>query len=213
MTKKRSRRTTLPGWIERGKLAPWMNAYALWLAKQPQAELSRLKGEGGSRCHQPTSVERIAAASKFAARRIDREKITLLERRDDFRTYFEQLRADHQFFAQEQMRDDITENIDARRHGLRKAADRKEDDKGVVTFGDDVDHRAIERYTNWVPQIAFPKKIEKAPAPQRFTINLFGMPAEQKKLLLKAVTEEEPEALEYEIIPNDKILTDGRDDD
>jgi hypothetical protein len=186
-----------------------MLLYAQWLVQHPEAELTAAKGEKAKRSHHPTSLERQAKATTFARRRIDRRLITLLERREDFRSYFEKMRADAQFLARELLQADVAENVEARRIGLRKAVDRKVDDQGNVTYGDNVDHAAVERYTHPFVDLAFPKKIEREQQAPRITIHL--SPDQHKALLAKP---DDILDVEWEEIPREQI-TDGRryDDD
>lgn len=197
-------------WVEKGPLAPWMVAYAKWLAGEPGAELSEGR-EVGYRGRYPTGDERARRCTEFSGRLVHRQFIPLVERRPDFKEYFGKLRSDTQFHAKELARDTIALNFRARQKGLEKALGKKVGEDGTVTYDDNaVDHREIERYTRPFLDHAFPKKEEHAPAVQKFTINLFGASEDQKRLLLKAVTPEEPDEIEYEIIPNEK--TEAEDD-
>jgi hypothetical protein len=93
----------------------------VWLTKRPDVELTRPR-EGSARYRGggPKTIERVAAASRFAHRRVDSKSITLLEKRSDVIAYFERLVADAQFQAKAMLSQDIAANIEARREGLQQ---------------------------------------------------------------------------------------------
>jgi hypothetical protein len=188
-----------------------MFLYARWLAAIPGAELSKPAGNGPRGSYKPSNAERVAAATKFAHRRVDHERVTLLERRGEFRDYHAKLLADAAFHAKELANQDIVENFEIRRAGLRKAAGRKVREDGSVVYEVE-DAKAIEHYTRPFLELAFPKKKDGDAPVAKYTINLFGVPAEHKRLLLSGVTEpEELDEVEYEVIESEKI-TEGDDD-
>lgn len=209
--------TTSKAWIQKGPIAPWMREYIQWLANHPSAVLSqpRPKGTPPVRRGPPTVSERTAAASKFARRKITTRMITDLEQRRDIVEYFDKLRADAQFLAREMMQRDLAENIEARREGLRQArgfvkaeVEHTDPETGEKTIevkemfsAFAVDHRAIKGYTDWVPEVAFPKKTDDKQAAPRITINIGPGNSETKALLGKVLSEEEDiQDVEFEVI-------------
>ena len=194
-------------WVENGPLAPWMVRYTQWLAAYPGAELTGTHEDYRSRY--PTGDERAARASEYSGRVVQRQLVALLEKRKDLREYFDKLRTDAVYHAKELARNQVARNFRAREMALDKALDLQPDGK----LGPEADVRAVETFTRPFVELAFPKKTEGDKAPQRVVINLIGMPAEQKKMLLSGVTEpEEDDTIDYEIIENEKLLTDGEDD-
>jgi hypothetical protein len=189
-------------------MAPWMRLYVQWLVSQPGAELT--KGAGSYRSRYPTAVERAARASFFAKRPVQDDLVRLLERRKDIRDYFDKVGSDVDYHTKELAKQEVAENFEIRRAGLHKAAGRVEKD-GVVSY-DVVDLKAIEHYTRPFVERGIGKKVDHDAPVAKYTINLFGVPAEQKRLLLSGVTEpEELDEVEYEVIESEKI-TEGDDD-
>lgn len=177
-------------WVESGPLAPWMVRYCQWLATYPGAELTG--GKDDYRSRYPTGEERAAAASKFSGRMVQRQLISLLEKRSDVREYFAKLLADATFHAKERAKTDLGRNLDLREKGLDMAMEAK-------------DHRAIETYTRPYVEAGIGKKVDHGEQAQRVVINLIGMPQEQKKLLLSGVTEpEELDEIEWEVVEREK---------
>jgi hypothetical protein len=176
-------------------MVPWMRGYAKWLASHPGAELT---GTGdGYRARHPTSVERVARATEYAGRAVQVELVRILEKRADFREYFQKLLEDTVFHAKELARDQIARNFEIRDLGLTMAAE-----KG--------DHKAIEHYTRPFVEHGFPKKAPDEERTQRVTINLIGASPEQQKRILGAMAGEPPDEIEWELIPNEqKLLGDG----
>ena len=218
--------TTGKIWIQKGPIVPWMRDYIQWLAQHPSAALSRPTGGKPVRRGPPTTPERTAAASKFARRKITGRMLRDLEQRKDIGEYFDKLRADAQFMAREMMQRDLAENIEARREGLRQArgyvkveVEHTNPETGEKTtemveqfspFA--VDHRAIKGYTDWVPDVAFPKKTDDKQAAPRITINIGPGNPETKALLGKVLgDEDEIPDVEYEVI-QPKQLTDGEEE-
>lgn len=220
--------TTGKQWIQKGPIVPWMREYIQWLAQHPSAVLCRprVEGEPPLRRGPPTTAERTAKAGLCARRKITGRMLQDLEKRKDIIEYFEKLRSDAQFMAREMMQRDLAENIEARREGLRQArgyvkvereieVNDREKVKVVeeVFKPDAVDHRAIKGYTDWVPEVAFPKKTDQAPAAPRITINIGPGNPETKALLGRVLgDEEEIPDVEYEVI-EPKQLTDGEDEE
>jgi hypothetical protein len=202
-----ARKKTSKRWIETGPLCAWMRLYGQWLAGQPGAELTGSKGDYRSRY--PTSDVRAARASFFATRPVQVELVRMLEKRKDFREYFEKVRDDVDFHTKELARQQVAENFEAREAGLRKASGRKVDEKtGEITY-DVQDAKAVEHYTRVFVERGIGKKVdhEKNSAP-RIVINLIGASEERKKLWLEDTIDE----VEFEVIENPKLLTDGDDD-
>src|SRR5512145_248814 len=96
--RKPRRVTTSIHWIEKGPLAPWMYAYAQWLAQDPDAVLVKPDGYRLRR-NGPAVSERTAKAGWISKRKISSRYITAMESREDFRAYFQKLRDDHHFLA------------------------------------------------------------------------------------------------------------------
>jgi hypothetical protein len=183
-------------WVEKGPLAVWMTEYVQWLISQPGAELTGSKG--AYRARHPLVTERAAMASKCSGRRVQVPLIPLLERRQDLRDYYERLRADTQFHSKELARGQIAENFQARAEGLQMAREAK-------------DYSQIRHYTEPFVAHALPKmKVERQESAPRIVIQIGS--AEAKKMIDKALSEEEePQEVEYEIIET-KLLEDGEDD-
>jgi hypothetical protein len=191
MKRKRTKR-----WVEGGPLPRWMRLYALWLTGRG-GELSGTKEEYRGRF--PTSDERSGRATELAGRPVLPQLVALLEKRKDFKEYFELLQADSTFLAKELVRQRIPKNFEARDRGLDLAL-RAED------------HKSIEHYTRVFVEHGMPKKVEGEQQATRYTINLFGATPEQKKMLLSGITEpEEPDEVEFEVIESEKI-DNGEDD-
>lgn len=130
----------------------WMRFYAQWLAGQPSAELTRPQGMG-YRHRQPFNAERVAHASTLAGRRIFPEWVRLIEKREDFRTYFDRLRSRPRFLARELLGRQMVENVEARRKALEAARQ----------AGDLIE---IERLTRWVVELAFRRpRVRSKPLP------------------------------------------------
>jgi hypothetical protein len=219
--RKKPRVTTSLTWIQRGPLAPWMYKYLQWLAQQPEAVLSR-KLEPGQRAPlgrpRPYTQERTAAASKFACRGITQRMIRELEQRKDAVEYFEKLRADVQFQAREAMKQDVMEGIEARREALQHARAREQPMRapdGTVVVHPDTgkpvmetlppDGKLIDTMTRWIPELAFPKKVDSAEQAPRVVIHLNS--GDAKALLLGHTTPLLPSGepatdVDYEVIPN-----------
>ena len=174
-----------------------MKQYARWLAGYPGAELTGMRP--GYRARHPMGAVRAAKASFFAHRTVQEQLVRQLEKRVDVREYFEKLRADTAYHAKELARDQIARNFEAREQGLEMAVKAE-------------DHKAVEHYTRPFVEHGFPKKERDEAGVQKVVINLFGATPEQKAMVLKAMAGEPVEELEYEIIPNDKLLGDGSDD-
>jgi hypothetical protein len=178
-----------------------MMAYAQWLAQHPDAWIAGpIDGPSRQQTFRgpPKTCERTAKASKEARRPITRDLVVALERRPDFITYFQKLRADYQFMAKELLKQDISRNIELRREGLESAAKNE-------------DHKAIKGYTDWVTGVAFPKKvIEEGHRP---TIHItIGGGSEARALLGKVLSGEQVEDGEYEIV-EPKQLNPGEEED
>jgi hypothetical protein len=189
-----------------------MVLYARWLVSFHGSELARPAGEGVRGSYTPNNAARVAAATRFAHRRVDRERVTLLERRAEFRDYFEKLRSDAVFHAKELANEDLVENFEIRRAGLRKAAGRKEDpETGEVTY-EVADVKAIEHYTRPYLELAHPKKPLPEGTVPRIVINIGSGSPEAKRLWGKVLNEkEELDEISYEVIET-KLLEDGDDD-
>jgi hypothetical protein len=129
---------------------------------------------GGS----PLSAERVAKASELAGRPVQAQLVTIMEKRKDLRDYFEQVNADSQFHAKELARLAVAKNFEARAQGLDWAVEQK-------------DHKVIEHYTRPFVDHGIGKKADGEKPVQKIVINLLGMPAEQKKMLLKAASGQE----------------------
>jgi hypothetical protein len=205
---KPSRRKTSRSWIQNGPLTAWMFHYARWLAGHPAAELAKPAGEGARTNYKPTTADRVTMATSFAHRLVDSDRLLILERRKEFRDYFDKLRSDVDFHTRELAKQEVAENFEIRRAGLHKAAGRKVGEDGTVVY-DVVDLKAIEHYTRPFVERGIGKKVEhdKDRSP-RIVINLIGASEERKKLWLEDTIDE----VEYEVIENDKLLTDGDDD-
>ena len=216
---KRRRVTTGKAWIQKGPIAPWMRDYIHWLVQHPSGVLSRPtpKGTPPVRRGPPTVSERTAYASRCARRKITTRMITDLEQRPDIVAYFEKLRADAQFLAREMMQRDLADNIEARREGLRQArgfvkaevehTDPETGEKTVevkeIFSAFAVDHRAIKGYTDWVPEVAFPKKGDGEAKAPRITINIG--PGAAHDLIAKALSEDEIQDVEFEVIETKQL--------
>jgi hypothetical protein len=190
-------------------LAPWMLHYAQWLVGHPTAELAKPAGQGARTNYKPTTADRVTMATKFAHRLVDADRLLLLERREEFRAYFEKVRSDVDFHTKELAKQQVAENFEAREAGLRAASGRKVDPvTGEVSY-DVKDIKALEHYTRVFVERGIGKKVEhdKDRTP-RIVINLIGASEERKKLWLEDTIDE----VEYEVIENDKLLTDGDDD-
>jgi hypothetical protein len=214
MARRKKGRTTSKAGIQLGPFAPWMKQYALWLAGQPEAELAAVAGSGDRRKRYPTTAERLLKINKLVNRSMNKESLKLLERRDDVVKYFNELRENAAKHARELALEQMPDAFEARRLGLKKAVDKQiNPETGEGECGADADLRAIHNLTAPFMDLALPKKDAQAPPPQRFTINLFGVPEEQKKLILKSLIEDEPDVIEYEVIPNERQLGSGETDD
>jgi len=196
--KKVARLTTTKHWIESGPLVPWMMGYLQWLANEPHGVLAQkgahkgYSGRGGTTISQKTSK-----AGWLAKRKISQRMIRSLETRPDVVAYFEKLREDVIYRAREMMTQDLAVNIEARREGLEKARA-------------DGDIKEVRQYTDWVPQVAFPKKGAETPAAPRMVIHIHGKPAQD--LVARALSEPaEIQDVECEVLET-KRLTDGEDD-
>jgi hypothetical protein len=204
---KQRRVTTSPQWIAQGPLAPWMLRYAQWLIQQPEAELA-IPNKGSRKRMGPRISERTAYASLTAKRRITKEYINVLEQRADFRDYFDKCRADVAFLTKELMKRSIHVAVEAREEALGRASGRIEMPDGTVQYGT-MDIKAVNDLTRWVPEVAFPKKDATAEKPPTIVLHL-GDGASRK--LLGTLGQEEPQDVEYEVIENQKLLTDGEED-
>lgn len=200
MAEKRGKR-----WFESGPLPRWMRLYALWLTDQG-GELTGTRAEYRGRY--PTGEERAAKATGLCGRPIRRQSIPVMEKREDFREYFDRLQTDSRFLAQELARQQVTKNFKAREKALQKALDEQPDG----TVGENADVRAVESFTRPYLEHAMPKqKLEKEEQAPRIVINLVGASPEQKRLIAMTQEEMEADVIDYEIIENDKLLTDGED--
>ncbi len=188
--------TTSRHWAELGPLVPWMLQYLQWLAQEPTGLLS-VKGLNRGAASGVTWPQKTARASGIARKKIHMDTIRALEQRPDAVEYFEKLRSDLAYRAREMMSQDIGENVEARREGLAHARQEK-------------DHKAIKGYTDWLPDVAFPKKAAGDDAPARVVI-VIGSPAVAKQIGQALGTEEDVTDIEYEVIET-KLLTDGEDD-
>ncbi len=204
--------TTSKEWIAAGPLVPWMLAYLQWVAEQPNAVLSQSgvhKGYTGK--GMTTLSEKTAKAGLLSKRRISTTMIRTLEQRQDAIAYVEKLRADLQFRARELMQQDIATNIEARREGLQHARGyyKTEDGKEVYSpLG--VDHKAIKGYTDWVPEVAFPKKAPEEGKQAVIHLHIGSKAAQH--LIAKALDEpEDIQDVDVEVLDM-KQLTDGGDD-
>jgi hypothetical protein len=204
---KQTRVTTSPEWIERGPLAPWMLRYAQWLLQQPEAELA-IPNKGSRKRMGPTVTERVAKASLEAKRVIRARSITSLEQRPDFREYFDKCRGDVAFLLRETMKLSAHRAVEARDKALERASGRQEMPDGTVMYGE-MDIRAVNDLTRWVPEVAFPKKEQGAEKAPTIILHLGGQSAAK---LLGVANEPEIPDVEYEVIENQKLLTDGEDD-
>ena len=194
----RKRVKTSKRWVETGPLAPWMQLYAQWLAGEPGAELAGERGGEGYRARHPTNPVRASKASFFAKRVVQTELVRKLEKRADFRDYFEKLRADTAFHAKELAREQIAANFEARANGLHWAVQAR-------------DIGQIEKYTRPYVDHAFPKKVDhdRLEMP-RVIIQVGGK--EAKRLIAEALADDQkaiPE-VEYEVIET-KRLTEGEE--
>jgi hypothetical protein len=205
--KRKPRVTTSREWIERGPLAPWMYAYAQWLAEHPEAVLRR-PGGGQVKRGRPRTWERTAAASRFARRKIRTMAVGLLESREDFRAYFQRLRDDAQFLAREIARQKIAKNLEVRDVALDRAAGRVEMPDGTVTYGK-MDVKAVEQFTRPYVELAFPKKLAEEEQKPRIVLHLGS--GESKKLLGLAETDDIQD-VSFEVIETPKLLEGGEED-
>jgi hypothetical protein len=189
--------TTGIQWAENGPLAPWMHSYLQWLAGEKNGCLSVKGGDPGRRFG-VTWSQKTAKANRLSSRKINMKVLRTLEQRADAIAYFEKLRVDLTFRARELMSDDIATNIEARREGLEAA-------RSVQ------DHKAIKGYTDWVPDVAFPKKALGEDVAPRVIIHLGSKDA--ARLIGKVLNEpaEEISDIEYEVI-EPKQLTDGEEE-
>jgi hypothetical protein len=152
-----------PHWIERvSPLPTWAKRYAHWLAKHPDAELTRPPGMGYRR-RRPSNVERVAELSRILGRRIHPEWIRFLEKRADFVAYFERLQTNPRFLARELSLQKIAGSILARCAALEEAQ----------RLGD---VKAIELHTRWVVELAFRPKRTRRPRIPPVVIQI-GRPA------------------------------------
>lgn len=209
--RKKPRVTTSLHWIERAEsLAPWMVKYALWLAQHPEAVLSRARkpGEGQWARPRPYTTERLAHANRFACRKLAPKMIQALERRPDFIALFEKCRSDAQFMARQLGQQQIIQNFEAREAGLKAALGPK-DESGEYKA---VDHKSVEHYTRPFVDLAFPKKVDGVEQAPKIVINITG--GSSHPLLVGGNPEEDdiPD-VEYEVIPDQKQLTEGENDD
>jgi hypothetical protein len=204
---KQRRLTTSPQWIAQGPLAPWMLRYAQWLIQQPEAELA-IPNKGSRKRMGPRISERTAYASLTAKRKINKDYINTLEQRPDFREYFDKCRADVAFLTKELMKRSVHVAVEAREEALGRASGRVEMPDGSVRYGE-MDIKAVNDLTRWVPEVAFPKKDLAAEKPPTIVLHL-GDGASRK--LLGTLGQEEPQDVEYEVIENQKLLTDGEED-
>lgn len=175
-------------------MVPWMQLYGQWLAGEPGAELAGIREKGGYRARHPTQLIRANRASYFARRVVQPELVRLLEKRADFRDYFEKLRADTAFHAKELAKEAITRNFEVRSQGLELAAEGK-------------DIRMMEMYTRPYLEHAFPKQKNESVEMPRVIIQIGSKEAQRLIASALAPDEELPE-VEYEVIET-KRLTDG----
>jgi hypothetical protein len=192
----KARITTTRHWAAKGALVPWMLQYLQWLAQQPSGLLSEKNVNRGAGTG-VTWSEKTKAASRIARKPIYQEIIRILEQRPDAITYFEKLRADIAFRAREMMSEDIAVNIEARREGLVQAREAQ-------------DHKAIKGYTDWLPDVAFPKKSPGEESAPRITIYLGSKEAQALVGKVLAETEDVVD-VEWEEIET-KQLESGEDD-
>jgi hypothetical protein len=174
-----------------------MKQYAQWLAGEPGAELTGSRP--GYRARHPMAEVRAAKASFCAHRTVQAELVRKLEKRADFREYFEKLRADTQFHSKELVNRQIPRNFELRAEGLEMA----------YKAGD---YGQIRHYTDPFVNHAVPKqKVDRPESAPRIVIQIGS--AEAKKMIDKALSEEEePQEVEYEVI-SQKLLEDGDEDD
>lgn len=200
--------TTCRDWILRGVLAPWMMQYAQWLAQQPGAELSV---PGGRKRGHPTIAERQAVVNKMARRKIQIALVWMLEQRPDFASYFEKMRTDAVFLVKETLKQDLLLNVEARRVGLERASDLQIDEatgepvrdaQGRRVYGPMLDVKEVRQYTEFIPQVAFPKQAPREDAAPRIVIHLGSKDA--KALIERALGEPEIQDVEYEVIESEK---------
>lgn len=192
---KRKPTTTTKRWVEMGPMVPWMRSYLQWLAIQPGSELVMQGAPRGYRGGSVTTSQKTKMASMYAGRGLSKDTVRLLELRPDVIEYFGKLQADAQFKAKEMLSQDISTNIEARREGLEVARAEK-------------DHKAIKGYTDWVPEVAFPKKAPEEGVKTSVVIHLGSKQAQH--LIGKALSGEIQEC-EVEII-EPKQLNAGDDD-
>jgi hypothetical protein len=199
--------TTSIEWIERGPLAPWMYSYCLWLAQDPNAVLVKPDGHRLRR-HGPTTQERTAKAGLLSKRKIPQRYIRALESREDFRAYFDKLRADHAFLAREHAKQKIVKNLEMRDLALDRATGRVEMPDGTVKHGE-VDIKAVEQLTRPYVELAFPKKEPEGEKAPRVVIHLGGQALQQ---LMGAPQQVEATDVEFEVLENPKALESGEED-
>ena len=97
----------------------------------------------------------------------------------------------------ELMKQDISLAVEARREGLKLTADVTTDpETGERTFGRNFDHKAVRGYTEWLPQLACPKKQEDAPSSTKVVIHL-GSRADQS-LIARVLGEPAEELMDVE---------------
>jgi hypothetical protein len=173
-----------------------MKQYAQWLAGEPGAELTGSRP--GYRARHPMAEVRAAKASFCAHRTVQAELVRKLEKRADFRDYFEKLRADTQFHAKELVQRQIPRNFELRAEGLEMA----------YRAGD---YSQIRHFTEPFIAHAVPKmKVERQESAPRIVIQIGS--AEAKKMIDKALSEEEePKEVDWEVVET-KLLEGGEDD-
>ena len=197
-------------WIEQGPLTPWMYAYAQWLVGE-NGELSAEKGS--YRARHPTGEVRSVKASSLAGRKVPRQHVARLEKRQDFRAYFQKLQQDAAFLAKELARQQIAANLEARAVALERASGRLKMPDGTVKYLE-MDIGEVRQLTAPFVELAFPKKEQAAEQRQVIVLQIGG---EARKLIEEAVAgaiegpREAVEGEDYEVIER-KQLTDGEED-
>lgn len=174
----------------------WMRSYLQWLVQQPGSELC-LKGaeigrwRGGSvKIHDKTKM-----ASMYAGRKVSQNLVRLLEQREDVIEYFAKLSVDAQFQAKEMLSRRVAMNVEARDEGLKEARAQK-------------DVKEIRAYTDWVTEVAFPKKAPEEGVKTSVVIHLGSKQAQQ---LIGKALEGQIEDCEVEVLET-KALNPGEDD-
>jgi hypothetical protein len=191
-----------------------MLAYAQWLAQEPEAHLAAAGRRG---VIHPCRAERTARANFFARRKIETKTLIALEQRTDFGDYFRKLQEDAQFQVREMMVQDLTLNVQARRVALERAADLKMNEDGSVEMGKDgrpvfgpmVDVKEVRQLTEFVPALAFPKRVEPELTAPRITIHIGSREAKALIGKVLAETEEEVSDVEYEVVEPEPIEEDN----